>query len=58
MELIALSLGGAVAILFLQVSEFVNQWRTSQRAENLPSLQRRRSFVASSVAEGTGRWVS
>lgn len=31
MELIALSLGGAVAVLFLQVSEFVKHRRISRQ---------------------------
>ncbi len=37
MELIALSLGGAVAVLFLQLSEFVRHRRPSRQVGKLPS---------------------
>jgi hypothetical protein len=37
MELIALSLGGVVAILFLDLSEFVRHLRTSRQVRKLPS---------------------
>jgi hypothetical protein len=37
MELIALSLGGAVAVLFLQVSELVHHRRISRQVGKLPS---------------------
>jgi len=37
MELVLLSLGGAVAVLFLQLSEFVRHRRTSRQIGSLQS---------------------